>query len=174
MALTPTVKGLMMRTRARQVNETLERRLAAFEEIERSCAAVAGVLPGGALEEIWHAITKWYGDNLSLMICELAQKCSRRGATFDEAIDALHAELNLGRVRWRQLFRSPAPTLPNELDEVRKIAFVLLRAEMQSGKELPLSRTHLRRILGPHFPNSLKCRPNPDQKGRSTGQRRAS
>jgi hypothetical protein len=157
------------------VDQTLERRLAAFEEIERSCAALAGVLPGGALEEILYAITKWYRDNLSLIICELAKKCSRPGATLVEGMDALCAELNRGRDRWQEQLRSsPMPTLPADLDDIKKIAFVLLRTAMQSGKSLPPSRPHLGRILRPHFPKSLNCRTNLVHEGHGDDQSRAS
>jgi hypothetical protein len=162
-----------MRTRAHQVDETLERirslrerrdslerRLAGFEEMERTCAALVGILPGVTLEEIWRSIAKWYRDNLPLTICELARKCSREGATVAEAIDAFNAELNSGRNRWQQQLRSPTPTLPADLDDIKKIAFVLLRMETQSGKRPLLSRGHLYRILGPHFPKSLNCQTN--------------
>jgi hypothetical protein len=157
-----------MRSPAHQVDErtklepagarqdTFERRLASFEELERFCASQVGIMPGGVLEEIGCVIAKWHRDNLPLTIGALAQKCSRDGATLPEAIDALRAELNLGRGRWQQQLRVPMPMLPADLDDIKKIAFVLLRTERQSGK-LPLSRAQLYRILGPHFPKPLNC-----------------
>jgi hypothetical protein len=156
-----------MRSRSHQVDEraelepaharqgALERRLRSFEEIERCCARQVGIAPGGALDEIGRVIAKWYRDNVPLAICELARKCSREGATLPEAIAALRAELSLGRDRWQHQLRAPVIALPADLDDIEKIAFVLLRTERQSARKLPLSRAQLYRILGPFFPKSL-------------------
>jgi hypothetical protein len=130
---------------------SFERQLATVEKLESFCATSVGVLPGVMVEELWHAIAKYYRERVPFLIVELARKCSREGATLVEAADALREELNRGRVRWRR--RLLSPTIPTDLDDIKKIAFMLLRIEAQRVKRLPLSRTQLIRILGPHFPS---------------------
>ncbi len=160
--------------RAVRERRMFERRVAAFQELECLCAASSGVLPGGVVEAIWPMIAKWYYDHTQALICELAQRCAHSGATLAEARSALHKQLNLGRVRWRQRLTLPTPTLPPDLDDIDKIAFVLLRTEANSAKRLPLSRTHLDRILGPHFCKSLNYRSNNVQNDRLNGRRTGS
>lgn len=131
---------------------SLDRHLAAMEELERHCAASA--LPGNIVEQIGRLMTKWYRANAVLLIGKLARECRRDDADPRDAVDRMYLELGRGRIRWRQRLAFGSPVLPPDLDEIQKLVFLLLRIEKRAGK-LPLSLRHLHRSLGPGFAKSL-------------------